>query len=115
MLVLLHPLLSYLLEGLLLLFGLPSHVGPWSVQELHVGVHQLLHHLLGVLLLLLNLLREILHLAKPFARAFWCLHSPVLTILSHRSLLHWLDFAVGLYPVWGCHTPLVGRATGFVY
>jgi hypothetical protein len=53
---LLHPLLDRLLEGLLLLFGLSREVGSGGVKQLHVGVHQLLGHLLGVLLLLLDLL-----------------------------------------------------------
>src|SRR5918997_2412929 len=50
---LLHPLLGRLLQGLLLLLGLPRQVGAWGVQELHVGVDQILGHLLGVLLLFL--------------------------------------------------------------
>src|SRR5215210_7374263 len=62
---LLHPLLSHLLEGLLLL-SLSRDVGTRSVKQLHVGVHQLLHHLLVILLLLLDLLGQGLHLAKPF-------------------------------------------------
>jgi hypothetical protein len=57
---LLHPLLGRLLEGLLLLLGLRGEVGPRGVKELHVGVHHLLDHLLGVLLLPLDLLRECL-------------------------------------------------------
>jgi hypothetical protein len=52
---LLHPLLGRLLEGLLLLLGLSREVGTRGVKELHVGVDQLLDHLLGVLLLLLDL------------------------------------------------------------
>ena len=55
---LLHPLSGRLLEHLLLLFGLTGEVGTWGVQELHVGVHHLLDHLLGGLLLLLDLLRQ---------------------------------------------------------
>src|SRR5215204_2422612 len=46
---LLHPLLGRLLDGLLLLLCLPREVGPWGIEELHVGVDQLLSHLLGVL------------------------------------------------------------------
>jgi hypothetical protein len=87
---LLHPLLGYLLEGLLLLFGLSGHVGPRSVQQLHVRVHQFLHHLLGILLLELNLLGEVLHLAKPFPSAFGGLYSPFFTVFGQRSLLSWL-------------------------
>ncbi len=63
---LLHPLLDRLLEALLLLFGLPRGVRTRGAEELHIGIHQLLHHLLVVLLLLEDLLREGLHLAKPF-------------------------------------------------
>ena len=83
---LLHPLLGELLEGLLLLLGLPGGVGAGGAEELHVGVHELLDHLLGVVLLLLDLLGELLHLAKPFPSPFRCLHSPV-CVLAHR-LLH---------------------------
>src|SRR5215207_9695164 len=53
---LLHPLLGRLLQGLLLLLGLSGEIGTGGIQELHVGVDQLLDHLLGVLLLLLDLL-----------------------------------------------------------
>src|SRR5215212_7589013 len=60
---LLHPLLGYLLEGLLLLFGLPGGVRTWGAEQLHIGAHQLLEHLLSVLLLLVDLLGEGLHLA----------------------------------------------------
>src|SRR5829696_1666037 len=79
-------LLGELLEGLLLLVGLPGRVGAGGAEELHVGVHELLDHLLGVVLLLLDLLGELLHLAKPFPSPFRCLHSPV-CVLAHR-LLH---------------------------
>src|SRR5215208_5159991 len=51
-----HDLLSDLLEGLLLLLGLPRDVGAGGVEQPHVGVDQLLGHQLGVLLLLLDLL-----------------------------------------------------------
>ena len=53
---LLQPLLGRLLDGLLLLLGLPREVGTRGVEQLHVGVHELLGHLLGKLLLFLNLL-----------------------------------------------------------
>jgi hypothetical protein len=53
---LLHPLLGRLLDGLLLLLCLPREVGSGGIKELHVGVHQLLDHLLRVLLLLFDLL-----------------------------------------------------------
>jgi hypothetical protein len=97
---LLHPLLDRLLEGLLLLFGLPGGVGTWGVQELHVGVHQLLHHLLEILLLLEDLLGELLHLAKPFPSTFWCLPSSVFAVLCHSFLLPELAFRGWLiYPV----------------
>jgi hypothetical protein len=89
---LLHPLLGYLLEGLLLLFGLTGHVGPRSVQQLHVRVHQFLDHLLGILLLELDLLGEVLHLAKPLPGAFRRLYSPVFAVFGQRSLLSWLAF-----------------------
>src|SRR5215212_2223023 len=62
---LLHPLLGRLLEGLLLLLGLAREVGTGGVQELHVGIHQLLDHPLGVLLLLLDLFGQGLHRAEP--------------------------------------------------
>src|SRR5919206_310517 len=87
---LLHPLLGELLEGLLLLLGLPGGVGAGGTKQLHVGVHELLDHLLGVVLLLLDLLGELLHLAKPFPSPFRRLHSPVLTVLAHRTLLPYL-------------------------
>src|SRR3712207_5680051 len=61
---LLHPLLGRLLEGLLLL-GLRGEVGTRGVQELHVSVHHLLDHLLGVLLLLLDLLCQRLQHTEP--------------------------------------------------
>src|ERR687889_658765 len=48
-----------------------------GAKQLRVGVHQLLDHLLGVVLLLLDLLGELLHPAKPFPCTFRCLHSPV--------------------------------------
>jgi hypothetical protein len=51
-----HPLLGCLLDGLLLLLGLPRKEGTRGIKELHVGVDQLLGHLLGVLLLFLDLL-----------------------------------------------------------
>src|ERR687889_2556430 len=82
---LLHPLLGCLLEGLLLLFGLLGSVRTWGAEQLHVGVHQLLHHLLGILLLLLDLLGELLHLAKPFPSTFWCLQPSSGTICVHCS------------------------------
>src|SRR5215218_4195775 len=53
---LLHPLLGRLLEALLLLLGLSTEVCTRSVKQLHVDVQQLLDHLLGVLLLFLDLL-----------------------------------------------------------
>src|SRR5215211_1190921 len=62
---LLHPLLCSLLEGLLLLLGLPREVGAGGVEKLHVGVDQLLGHLLGVLLLLLDLFGQRAHRAEP--------------------------------------------------
>src|SRR3712207_7614621 len=43
---LLHPLLGSLLEGLLLLLRLAGEVGAGGVKQLHVGVHELLGHLL---------------------------------------------------------------------
>src|SRR5919107_629933 len=82
---LLHPLLGCLLEGLLLLLGLPGGVGAGGAKQLHVGVHQLLHHLLGVVLLRLDLLGELLHLAKPFPGTFWCLQPSSSTICVHCS------------------------------
>jgi hypothetical protein len=82
---LLHPLLDCLLEDVLLLFGLPEDVRTWGVEELHVGVHQLLHHLLGVLLLLLYLLGECLHLIEPLPSVLRCLPSPV-CVLGHHFL-----------------------------
>src|SRR5215216_5360759 len=79
---LLHPLLGRLLEGLLLLLGLAREVGTGGVQELHVGIHQLLDHPLGVLLLLLDLFGQGLHGAEPLLPGpFWrLLH------LVHTSL-----------------------------
>src|SRR5215212_3906858 len=82
---LLHPLLGCLLEGLLLLLGLPGGVGAGGAKQLHVGVHQLLDHLLGVVLLLLDLLGELLHLAKPFPGTFRRLHPSSGTICVHCS------------------------------
>ena len=52
----LQHLLLVLVVPPMLLLGLPGEVGTRGVQELHVGVHELLGHLLGVLLLLLDLL-----------------------------------------------------------
>src|ERR671916_1245289 len=69
---LLHPLLGRLLQGLLLLFGLSREVGTRGVKELHVGIHHLLDHLLGVLLLLLDLLGETLQHTEPLLPSpFW--------------------------------------------
>src|SRR5919107_79575 len=73
-----HRFLHHLLERLLLLLGL--------LLEGLLLLLGLLHHLLGVVLLLLDLLGELLHLAKPFPGTFRCLHSPVCG-LAHR-LLH---------------------------
>jgi hypothetical protein len=50
---------------------------------LHVSVHQLLHHLLEILLLLKNLLREGLHLVKPFPSLVRCLPSSIYISLGH--------------------------------
>jgi hypothetical protein len=69
LLSLLHPLLGCLLERLLLLLGLAGEVGTRGVQELHVGVHHLLDHLLGVVLLLLDLLGQGLQHAEPLPGA----------------------------------------------
>ncbi len=81
---LLHPLLSDLLESLLLLFCLSGHVRPRSIEKLHVGVHQVLKHLLSILLLLLNLLPQVLHLVKPFLSTFRRLPSCV-RVFGHLS------------------------------
>src|SRR5215212_5945387 len=89
---LLHPLLGRLLEGLLLLLGLTREIGTWSVQELHVGVHHLLDHLLGVLLLLLDLLGQALQHGEPLLpRLFWhplrCTLYPTVGVSVHHHLL----------------------------
>src|SRR5829696_229934 len=56
-----------------------------GAKQLQVGVHELLDHLLGVVLLLLDLLGELLHLAKPFLGPFRRLQPSSGTICVHCS------------------------------
>src|ERR687898_2798060 len=87
-----HPLLGRLLKGLPLLLGLPREVGARGVQELHVGVHHLLDHLLGVLLLLLDLLGQGLQHGEPLLPGlFWhllrCTLHPAVFVSVHHHIL----------------------------
>jgi hypothetical protein len=103
---LLHPLLGHLLEGLLLLLrelhpllgGLMEGLsrGPLAhflrllgdvegrgVQELDVGGHGVLHHLLEGLLLPLNLIGHCLHRGDPSPSDFFgCLLAPA-QVIAH--------------------------------
>src|SRR5215216_2733145 len=78
----LHPLLGGLLEGLLggslpLLLWLLRNVEGWCVEELDVGIHGLLHHLLEGLLLPLELIGHGLHRSDPSpSDLFGCLLAP---------------------------------------
>src|SRR5215203_5041528 len=96
---LLHPLLGGLLDGLLLL-GLPREVGAGGVEKLHVGVHQLLGHLLGVLLLFLDLLGQGLHRAQPLRLGALC---PVIHPAARRVPIH---LVISL-PSIACRVPCV--------
>jgi hypothetical protein len=105
---LLHPLLGYLLEGLLLLLGqlhpafggllegllgsllallrLFRNVEGRGVEELHVGIDGLLHHLLEGLLLPLDLICHRLHGGYPSPNSLiGCLLSPSYVIVHFRS------------------------------
>src|SRR3712207_7133939 len=84
-------LLGRLLEGLLLLLGLPGEIGTGGVKELHVGIHHLLDHLLGVLLLPLDLLCQCLQHAQPLLGAFrpslCCTPYSIVGVSVHHHLL----------------------------
>jgi len=79
-----HGLLGELLEVLLLLLGELCQVGPLGVEQLYVRVHEFLGHLLGDLLLPLDLLGQALHGVDP------SLGSPLQVPLkvSHAFLRH---------------------------
>jgi hypothetical protein len=105
---LLHPLLGHLLEGLLLFLcklhpllrglmeSLPcgplpfflrllGNVEGWSVEELDVAAHLILHHLLEGLLLPLYLIGHRLHRGDPSPSDFFCrLLAPAYVVAHFR-------------------------------
>src|SRR5215218_6820867 len=103
---LLHPLLGRLLEGLLLLLGLPREVGAWGVEKLHVGVDQLLGHLLGVLLLLLDLLCQRAQRVEPLLPGLLRhLPCPVRASFGHIFSLFGDECACLCVPIWAATEP----------
>src|SRR5215217_7332961 len=102
---LLHPLLGGLLEGLLLLLGLPRDVGAGGVKQLHVGVDQLLGHLLGVLLLLDLLCQRAQRVEPLLPGLLRHLPCPVHASLGHIFSLFGDECACLCVPIWAATEP----------
>jgi hypothetical protein len=82
---LLHPLLGRLLQALALLLGLTGEVSAGGIEEPCVSLHELLDHLLGVLLLFLDLPRQALHQVELLLGALRCPRAHSLHIVGHRK------------------------------
>src|SRR5829696_7926461 len=103
---LLHPLLGGLLDGLLLLLGLPGEVGTGGVKQLHVGVDELLGHLLGVLLLLFDLFCQRAQRVEPLLPGLLRhLPCPVHASFGHIFSLFGDECACLCVPIWAATEP----------